>query len=129
VGAQRGAPTGSVSIDAVAEKLDRGPDDLSLLRAVELLEQDGWVEADYEMGRDGPLSARPLPKALAGTRGSPGGDDQANAERLVAALDELAAREPSEERRSKLSQVRQFLLELGPPTIAEVVAKLGAGAL
>jgi hypothetical protein len=123
------SPSASVSIAAVARDLQRSPDDLELARALELLEEDAWVTAEYELGTDGPLSARPLPKALAGVRGWPGGDDQAAGERLITALDELAAREPDEEKRKHLGRVRDFVIDLGSKTLSELGGKLAGDAL
>lgn len=123
------SPNAFVALAAVAKDLDRAPDELGLARAIELLEEDGWVTAEYEMGTDGPLSARPLPKALAGVRGWPGGDDQAAGERLITALDDLVAREPDAEKRKHLGRVRDFVIDLGSKTLSELGGKLAGGAL
>jgi hypothetical protein len=85
----------------VARELDRRSVDLSLIRAIELLAQEDWITADHGDGTDGPLSARPLAKALTGTRGWPGADAEAAGERLITALEELAAQEPDEERSAR----------------------------
>ncbi|HEY3946682.1 MAG TPA: hypothetical protein VGL78_15745 [Solirubrobacteraceae bacterium] len=110
-------PPGGIPVGAIAEELSRHPDELSLLRSFNLFNQDGWIEADYELGAPAPIGVWPLPKTLSAVRGWPGGDSQAAGERLIAALEELIAREPGEARRSKLSQVRDFLLELGSKTL------------
>jgi hypothetical protein len=123
------SPNASVTVTGVAKELGRTEDDLFVLRAVEMLDESGWVEADYQMGTEGPLSARPLPKALSGARGWPGGGQDAAAERLLAALEELIEREPDEVRRTKLSRVREFMIDLGANTVSEIAAKAAGGAL
>jgi len=123
------SPSGSVSITAVARELDRPADDLALIRALELLDEDGWIAADYGSGSDGPMCARPLPKALSGTRGWPGADGQAAGERLITALEELAAQEPDEEKRTKLARMRDFAIDLSSKTLSELGGKMLESAL
>jgi len=123
------SPSASISVAAVARELERSIDDLGLVRAIELLEADGWIAADYELGTDGPLSARPLTKALSGTRGWPGADELAAGERLITALDELAAHEPDDEKRKRLTRVRDFVIDLGSKTLSELGGKLAGGAM
>lgn len=123
------SPSGSVSITALARDLDRPADDLALIRALELLDDKSWVVADYGPGGDGPLSARPLVPALSGTRGWPGADGQAAGERLITALEELAAQEPDEEKRTKLARMRDFAIDLSSKTLSELGGKMLEGAL
>jgi hypothetical protein len=113
----------------VARELDRRSVDLSLIRAIELLAQEDWITADHGNGTDGPLSARPLAKALTGTRGWPGADAEAAGERLITALEELAAQEPDEEKRTKLARLREFAIDLSSTTLSELGAKMLEGAL
>ena len=119
----------SISVTAVAREMDRTADDLALIRALELLDQDGWVAADYGPSGGGPLRARPLAKALSGTRGWPGADAQAAGEWLITALEELVAQEPDEEKRTKLVRLREFAVDLGSKTLSELGGKMLEGAL
>jgi len=123
------SPSGSISITAVARELERSADDLALIRALELLADDGWIAADYGPGSDTPLSARPLGKALSGTRGWPGVEGQAAGERLITALEELAAQEPDGEKRTKLARMRDFAMDLSSKTLSELGGKMLEGAL
>ncbi len=123
------SPSAAISVTAVARELNRSSDDLALTRALELLHEDEWVAADYGPASDGPLSARPLAKALSGTRGWPGADARAAGERLITALDELAAVEPDEDKRTKLARLREFAIDLSSKTLSELGGKMLEGAL
>ncbi len=123
-----GAPSaGYVTLHAVAGRLERDPAELDLIRAVEQLGEQGWLEVEYD--EDDQIILRPTARGVAATRGWPGGDGEVAAERLLSALDDLLAREPDENKRTKLSRTREFLLDLGSSTLSELAAKAAGGAL
>lgn len=119
-----GAAGNGVAAEGIAAALG-GPVDLQLIRALQALEEDGFVGIEWEMGNDAPVAVRPLSNALAGARGWPGGDDGAMAERLVAALDELAKSDDSGS--GWAARARDVLSEVSSKTMAEVIYRAGGG--
>jgi hypothetical protein len=80
---RRGASSGvsiPIPIAAVAQELDQCAGDFAVVRVFELLAVDGWLEAVYTTGMARPTGFHPSTKALAATRGWPGGGPQAGAE-------------------------------------------------
>jgi hypothetical protein len=123
VWAENGASNAAfVKIGAIAERAGREPDDLGLIRAIELLAANEWLNADYDDEGDG-LSAQPTMRGLMATRGWPGGDGEVAAERLLSVLDDVAAQGETEEKRNWAARLRDTAMEVGTKTLAEVVSK------
>jgi hypothetical protein len=114
----------SVALPAIVDELGPHADPVFVQRAVDMLEQDEWVECEHEMGTPYPLAARPRRKALGLSRGWPAADSVVASERLTAVLEQLIAAEPNEEKRGKLALVRDVLIELGARTAGEITARL-----
>jgi hypothetical protein len=117
-----------VSIGAIAERAGREPDDLGLIRAIELLAANDWLNADYDDETD-ELSAQPTMRGVMATRGWPGGDAEVVAERFIAALDDAAAAETDDVRRGWLGSLRDTAMEVGTKTLAEVVSRSVGSAM
>jgi hypothetical protein len=113
----------SVALPEIADEMGPHTDHLLVQRAVDMLEADGWVECEHEMGTPYPLGARPTAKALGLARGWPG-SEAALAEHLTTALKQLIEAEPDEGKRRKLAMVRDLLIELGARTASELAGKL-----
>jgi hypothetical protein len=111
-----------VRIGAIAERAGRAPDDLGLIRAIELLAANDWLNADYDDETD-ELSAQPTMRGVMATRGWPGGDPEVAAERFITALDDAAAAETDDVKRGWLASLRDTAMEVGTKTLAEVVSK------
>jgi len=119
---ERGAPgSGYVALRAVARLLEREPDELGLIRAVQQLGERDWLEVDYD--DDDQVSVLPTARGVAATRGWPVGDGEVAAERLLSALDELASSHEDSAARSWAARARDTLMEVGTKTLAEVVSK------
>jgi len=114
----------SVALPHIIDELGPHTEPVFVQRAVEMLEQDGWVECQHEMGTPYPLAARPLPKLLGLSRDWPTADGTAAAERITAVLDQLIVAESNDEKRGKLAVVRDTLIDLGARTAGEISAKL-----
>jgi hypothetical protein len=126
---EAGAPLGSfVAASSIAKRLDRAEDDLSIARAIETLARNDWLEASYDDATD-ELEAMPTMRGLVATRGWPGGDGEVAAERLLSALDELAAGAEDEKTRSWAARLRDTATEVGTKTLAEVVSKSVGAAM
>lgn len=119
-----GAAGSGVSAHEIANALGRLVD-LQLIRALEALEEDGFVAVEWEMGNEAPVAVRPRSKAFAGTRGWPGGDNGAIAERLVTALDEMAQSESTKS--GWAVRARDVFSEVSSKTLAEVIYRAGGG--
>lgn len=117
-------PYDSVALPEIVDELGPHTDHLFVQRAVDMLEQDGWIECEHEMGTPYPLGARPLAKALGLARGWPSSDAAAALEHMTAALEQLIAAEPDAGKRRKLAMVRDLLVELGARTASDLAAKL-----
>jgi hypothetical protein len=122
VWAENGASSaGFVKIGAIAKRVDRKPDDLGLVRAIELLAENDWLNAEYDDTDE--LSAQPTTRGVMATRGWPGGDAEVASERLLSALDEMAEHDADDETRGWAARARETLMEVGTKTLAEVVSK------
>ena len=103
-----GAPEHGVETAALINDADEPGSVRAALRELaragylEDLAEDDWQPA--------PRLVRPTPLALERVAGWPGSSAQAALDELVAALDHEIARTPDEEKRSKLSRVRDGLL-------------------
>lgn len=113
----------SVTLPEIADDLGPHSDHLLVQRAVDMLEADGWVECEHEMGTPYPLAARPTAKALGLARDWPGSEGSA-AEHLTTVLEELIAAERDPGKRRKLAMVRDLLIELGARTAGELAGRL-----
>lgn len=134
----RGASQRGVELREIGGHLDDGHDHddnvITLVRALELLQAGGWLgleyEPEYQQGTAEPLTATPSARALQAMRGWPGElDTEALAERLLSSIDQTIEETPDEEERGRLRKLREFALDLGSNTTAEIVAKLAGGAL
>jgi hypothetical protein len=114
----------SVALPEIVDALGPHVDPVFVQRAVGMLEEDGWVECEHEMGTPYPLGVRPLAKALSVTRDWPSADGAAAAQHLTTVLEQLIAGEPDEGKRRKLGMIRDLLLELGARTASELAGKL-----
>lgn len=114
----------TVALPEIVDELGPHTDPLFVQRAVDMLEQDQWVECEHEMGTPHPLGVRPLPKVLGLARDWPTSDGTAAAERMTAVLEQLIAAEPDAGKRHKLAMVRDILIELGARTAGELAGKL-----
>jgi hypothetical protein len=122
VWAESGASTaGFVPVGAFAERVGRPADDLGLIRAIELLAENEWVNAHYN--DEDELMAQPTTRGVMATRGWPGGDPEVAAERLLSALDEVADSASDDQTRGWAARARETLMEIGTKTLAEVVSK------
>jgi hypothetical protein len=123
VWAEKGASSAAfVKIGAIAQRVEREPDDLGLIRAIEVLADSDWLTAEHDDETD-ELSAQPTMRGLMATRGWPGGDGEVAAERLLSALEELATQADDTETRGWAARARDTLMEVGTKTLAEVVSK------
>jgi hypothetical protein len=113
---------GFVKIEAIARRVKREPDDLELIRAIEVLATNDWLRAEYDEESDD-LSAQPTMRGVMATRGWPGGDGEVAAERFLSTLEELAAHADDTETRGWAARARDTLMEVGTKTLAEVVSK------
>lgn len=128
--AAEGAPTeGFVQLEAAAQHCDPRPSDLWLARVAEQLDRADWIVLTYAADQDTDLPyVRPTTRGVIAANGWPGGDGDVAAERLLAALDELA--ESSDEtKRTWAARARDTLMEIGTKTLAEVAAKAAGGAM
>jgi hypothetical protein len=106
VWAEKGASNAAfVRIGAIAERVGREPNDLGLIRAIELLAANEWVNAEYDDEGD-ELSAQPTMRGLMATRGWPGSDGEVAAERLLSVLDDVAAQGETEAKRNWAARLR-----------------------
>lgn len=119
-----GASGNGVPAEVIATALG-GDVDLQLIRSLQQLEADEFIAAEWAAGQEAPIAVRPLSKAYVGTRGWPGGDDAATAERLVAALDDLA--QSDDERSGWAARARDVFSEVTSKTMAEVIFRAGMG--
>ena len=55
--------------------------------------------------------------------------DDAAAERLLSALDELVAKVPDDRERSRLAKAREVLVDVSAKTLSELAAKAAGGAI
>lgn len=113
----------SVALPEIADELGPHANHLLVQRAVDMLEADGWVECENEIGTPCPIGARPTAKALGLARGWPG-SEAALAEHVTTVLEQLIAAEPDAGKRRKLAMVRDLLIELGARTASELAGKL-----
>jgi hypothetical protein len=120
---EAGAPTsGFLSIGQLAEDLDRKPDDLGLIRAVELLGAEDWLDVDYPDDEEDAI-LRPTMRAVVATKAWPGGDGEVAAERLLSALDEIAANAPDEDKRKWAQKAKDALTDFGVKAVVEVASR------
>ncbi|UTI64857.1 hypothetical protein NBH00_01305 [Paraconexibacter antarcticus] len=110
-----------VGIEAVPSRVGRPPDDLGLMRTIELPKATDWVDARYKDDTD-ELIAQPTIRGIRATRGWPGGDSEESAERLLSSLDEIA--ESSEDEAQSMGGPGARHAYGGrAKTLAEVVSK------
>lgn len=114
----------TVALPEIVDELGPHTDPLFVQRAVDMLEQDEWLDCQREMGTPYPIGVRPLPKVLGLARDWPTSDGTAAAERMTAVLEQLIAAEPDEGKRRKLAVIRDTLIELGARTAGELAGKL-----
>ena len=119
---------GYVSLRALAEKLERKPSDLGLIRAVELLGAENWLDVEYAEDDDDPM-LKPRTRAIVATRAWPGGDGEVAAERLLAVLDDIAANATDEGKRKWAARLRDTAMEVTTKTLAEVASKMAGEAI
>lgn len=112
----------------IADRLGREPDSLQLIRAVEHLGIDDWLDVDYNDESDEPF-LRPTQRAVTATRAWPGGDSEVAAERLLAVLDDIAANAPDEGKRKWAARLRDTAMEVTSKTLAEVASKMAGDAI
>jgi hypothetical protein len=94
--------------------------------ALDLLEQDGWVDAEFEMGSDGPIAATPSPKALQLLRGWPThASDTAIVRGLLDALDEAIEDASDPEEKTRLRKVRDAAGDVGKSVLAGAIVAAG----
>ena len=119
---------GYLALRHVAEELEREPDDLGLIRAVELLGEDDWIDVQYSEDDNDPL-LKPTIRAVVATKEWPGGDSEVAAERLLSVLDDIAANSPDEGKRKWAVRLKETAMEVGTKTLAEVVSKAAGTAI
>lgn len=119
---------GFMPLSRVAERLDQEPGSLQLVRAVERLGVEDWLDVHYPDEGDEPV-VRPTQRALVATRAWPGGDGEVAAERLLSILDEIAVNAPDEGKRKWAGRLRDTAMEVGTKTLAEVVSKAAGTAI
>ena len=124
---EKGAPDGFVPFSTVTERLGHPADDLGSIRAAEMLAESGWLELTY--GDEELEGVKPTIRGVVATRGWPGGDAEVAAERMLTALDNIAAESGDSEKRSWALRARDTLMEVGTKTLAEVVSKAAGGAV
>ena len=123
VWAETGASSAAfVKIDAIARRVEREPDNLGLVRAIEVLADNDWLNAEYDDETD-ELSTQPTMRGVMATRGWPGGDGEVAAERLLSALQDMATQAEDRQTRGWAARARDTLMEVGTKTLAEVVSK------
>ena len=118
---EKGAPDTYLPFNAVTERLGCPADDLGTVRAAELLAANDWRELAY--GDEDVPALKPTIRGVMATRGWPGGDGEVAAERLLSALDEMAAQSADSDKRGWAARARDTLMEVGTKTLAEVVSK------
>lgn len=118
---------GYVTFGDIAEVTGRDADDFAVARVLEALAEDDWIRIHYLDGATVP-TAQPTRRAILATRGWPGGDGEVAAERLLAALDDLADSDDAS-KRGWATRAREVLMEVGTKTLAEVVSKSAGGAI
>jgi hypothetical protein len=104
----------AVETDAIVAALDDDFDATTVRRALELLEQDDTLEAEFELGSDGPIAVTPAPKALQLLRGWPTQtNDAAIVQALLLALDEAIENTLDPEEKTRLRKLRDAVGDVG----------------
>jgi DNA-binding PadR family transcriptional regulator len=120
-GARDAVDTDVIAADVADEMTDAG-----VRRALELLEADGWLKAEYEAGTDGPIAVTPELKALQLLRDWPTrAGDTAIVGGLLDALDEAIEGASDPEEKSRLRKLRDAAGDVGKSVLAGAIVAAG----
>jgi len=120
------APAIPFDTDAIVSRVGDEFDSATVRRALELLEQDGWLEAELELGAEGPISVAPKPRALQLLRGWPTDAGEAAIVRgLLDALDEAIANTSDPEEKTRLQKLRGAAGDVGKSVLAGAILTVG----
>jgi len=121
----KGGPGDDVMVAHVCSALEKGDEDPSVARAVEVLIRGRYVEKKVSSW-GGPISVAPTEKALQLFAGWPTSGEAA-AQKLLSILDERIDYTRDEEAQGKLKKLRESVVDIGESITAEVLVKLMTG--
>jgi len=115
-----------VDTDTIVEALANQIEAADVRRALELLEHDDWLAAEFEMGSDGPTAATPGPKALQRLRGWPTeANDTAIVRELLEALDHAIENASDPEEKTRLRKLREAAGDVSKSVLAGTILAAG----
>ena len=116
----------AVDTDAIAADMGEEMTGAEVRRTLELLERDGYLDAQHEAGTDGPIAVTPEPKALHALRAWPtGAGDAEIVQGLLAALDEAIEGASDPEEQSRLRRLRSAAADVGKSVLAGAIVAAG----
>jgi hypothetical protein len=127
----RGAPADGVVTSSVAHDVGEGENIVrQTRRAVALLVREGYLDAAGSMSvDDAPATVVVTGRGMQVVGGWPATTGEAASHALLVALDRAIEETTEPERRTKLTRLREVLLDLGQGTLAEVLARVVTGGL
>jgi hypothetical protein len=127
---ERHGARGPVPTEVVAAALRGDVEESRVQVALDLLEQGGWLTAEFEAGTDWPIEVSPTPKALQDVRGWPGQPgDAAIVRALLAALDDAIERASDPDEKTRLQALRDAAGDVGKSVLAGAILSAGKLAL
>ena len=119
----------AVDVDMIVAALADDMEGADVRRALELLEGDGCLVAEFEMGTDGPIAVTPNTKALQLLRGWPTeAGDAAIVQGLLDALDAAIQNTPDPDEKTRLQKLRAAAGDVAKGALAGAIVVAGKAA-
>lgn len=119
----------AVDVDPIVAALAGEMEAADVRRALELLERDGCLIAEFEMGSDGPIAVTPDTKALRLLRGWPTeASDAAIVQGLLEALDAAIQNTSDPDEKTRLQKLRAAAGDVAKSVLAGAIVAGGKAA-